>query len=103
MKNYQPYIIAGMTILIVVLCWFIYSMNSSIDIYKEKIELSSLKNDKTIVIQELNSELNDLSKLSTNSVVKSKTILKSIQNEEPKISDTTGSYMLEYIRNYRTK
>ena len=103
MKNYQPYIIAGMTILIVVLCWFIYSMNSSIDIYKEQIELSRLKNEKTVVIQELNSELNDLSKLSTNSVVKSKTILKSIQHEQPKISDTTGIYMLEYIRNYRPK
>jgi hypothetical protein len=103
MKNIQPYIIAGMTILIVVLYWYVYSINSDIDIYKKQIELSKLKTDKKMVIHEIDSELNDLSKLSTTTVVKSKSILKKITHEIPKISDTTGVYMLEYVRNYRPK
>lgn len=101
MKNTQPYIIAGMTIIIVVLCWFLYSANSSVDIYKKQIEISKLNEEKIIVIEAIDSELNDLSKLSKETVIKSNSIIKKITHEQPKISDTTGIYMLEYIRNYR--
>ena len=101
MNKTQSYIIAGMTILIVVLCWFLYSANSSVNIYKQQIELQKLNQDKIIVLETIDSELNDLSKLSKETVIKSNSIIKKITHEEPKISDTTGIYMLEYIRNYR--
>jgi len=101
MKNIQPYIIAGMTIIIVVLCWFLYSANSSVDIYKKQIELSKLNEEKIIVIEAIGSELNDLSKLSSDNVKKSDSIIKKIKHETPKINDTTDSYMLQYIRHYR--
>lgn len=101
MKINQSYIIAGMTILIVVLCWFLYSTNSSVDVYKNQTELQKLNQDKTIIIKKIDSELNDLSKLSKETVIKSNLIIKKITHEQPKISDTTGAYMLEYIRGYR--
>lgn len=103
MKNIQSYIIAGMTILIVVLFWFLYSANSKVDIYKQQIELQKLNQDKIIVLERIDSELNDLSKLSKESVIKSNSIIKKITHEQPKINDTTGVYMLEYIRNYSPK
>jgi len=101
MNKTQSYIIAGMTILIVVLFWYIYSMNSSIDIYKQEIELSRLNEAKSMTRDNVNSELNDLSKQSTESVKKAKSIIKKITYETPKINDTTGVYMLEYVRNFR--
>jgi len=101
MNKTQSYIIAGMTILIVVLFWYIYSMNSSIDIYKQEIELSRLNEAKSMTQDNVNSELNDLSKQSTESVQKAKLIIKKITYETPKINDTTGVYMLEYVRNFR--
>jgi len=103
MNKTQSYIISGMTILIVVLCYFLYSMNSSIDIYKQEIELSRLNEAKSMTQDKVNSELNDLSKQSTESVKKAKSIIKKITYETPKINDTTGIYMLEYVRNYRPK
>jgi len=101
MNKTQSYIIAGMTILIVVLCWFLYSANSSIDVYRQEIELSRLNEAKSMTQDNVNSELNDLSKQSTESVKKAKLIIKKITYETPKISDTTGVYMLEYVRNFR--
>tara|TARA_R110000782_G_scaffold38057_1_gene89668 strand:+ start:224 stop:535 length:312 start_codon:yes stop_codon:yes gene_type:complete len=101
MKNIQSYIIAGMTILIVVLFWFLNSANSKVDQYKEQIELSKLKEGKTVIFNSLNSQLNDLSKLSSETVIKSNKIIKKITHETTKISDTTDVYMLEYVRNYR--
>jgi len=101
MNKTQSYIIAGMTILIVVLCYFLYSMNSSIDVYKQEIELSRLNEAKSMTQDNVNSELNDLSKQSTESVKKAKSIIKKNTYETPKISDTTGVYMLEYVRNFR--
>jgi len=101
MNKTQSYIIAGMSILIVVLCYFLYSMNSSIDIYKQEIKLSRLNEAKSMTQDNVNSELNDLSKQSTESVKKAKSIIKKITHETPKINDTTGIYMLEYVRNYR--
>lgn len=103
MKNIQSYIIAGMTILIVVLFWFLYSANSSVDIYKQQAELEKLNNEKIIVLEKIDSKLNDLSKLSTETVKKSKKIIKKITHETPKISDTTNMYMLEYISSFRPK
>jgi len=101
MNKTQSYIIAGMTILIVVLFWYIYSINSSIDIYKQEIELSRLNEAKSMTQDNVNSELNDLSKQSTELVKKSKSIIKKITYETPRINDTTGVYMLEYVRNFR--
>lgn len=101
MKNIQPCIIAGMTILIVVLSWYIYSMNSSIELYKQEIELSKLNEHKSNVQEDINSEMNHLSEKSTESVRRAKLIIKKIKHETPKINDTTGVYMLEYVRNYR--
>lgn len=101
MKNIQSYIIAGMTILIVVLCWFLYSANLSVEIYKEQIELSKLKTDKKIVQKQTDSVITELSVKSTKTVEKSNLLIKKLNNEILKIRDTTDLYMLEYIRNYR--
>ena len=101
MKNIQSYIIAGMTILIVVLCCFLYSANSSVEIYKEQIELSKLKTDKKTVQIQTDSVITELSGKSTKTVEKSNLLIKKLNNEILKIRDTTDLYMLEYVRNYR--
>jgi len=100
-KNTQPYIIAGMTIIIVVLAFYVYSMNSDVEIYKKQIELSKLENDKKQVQKQASTVISELSKKSTQTVKKGNLIIKKVTYETPKISDTTGIYMLEYIRNYR--
>lgn len=100
MKNIQSYIIAGMTILIVVLCWFLYSANLSVEIYKEQIELSKLKTDKKIVQKQTDSVITELSIKSTKTVEKSNLLIKKLNNEILKIRDTTDLYMLEYVKNY---
>lgn len=101
MKNIQSYIIVGMTILIVVLCCFLYSANSTVDIYKEQIELSKLKNDKKTIQKQTDSVITELSGKSTKTVEKSNLLIKKLNNEILKIRDTTDLYMLEYVRNYR--
>lgn len=103
MKNIQTYIIAGMTIIIVVLCWFLYSTNSSVEIQKEQIELSKLKTDKKAVQKQTDSVITELSKKSTKTVDKSNLLIKKITHNEPKIQDTTDAYMYEYISNFRPK
>lgn len=101
MKNIQPYIIAGMTILIVVLFWRLYSMNSTVEEYKEAIELSKLKTAKKSVQKQTYTVITDLIEKSESGVKKSNSIIKKITYEIPKIADTTDYYMLEYIKNYR--
>jgi len=101
MKKIQSYIIAGMTILIVVLCCFLYSANSDVEIYKEQIKLSKLKTDKKTVQKQTDSVITELSSKSTKTVEKSNLLIKKLNNEILKIRDTTDMYMLEYIRNYR--
>jgi len=100
-KNIQPYIILCLAIIIVGLSWYVYSMNSDIDIYKKQIELSKLKTDKKSNSDTLKNTIKNLSKNSTKAVEKSKKLLKKITYEKPIIIDTTSVYMLEYIRNYR--
>lgn len=100
MKNIQSYIIAGMTITIVVLCWFLYSVNSTVYIYKKEIELQKLNKYKEISIKKIDSEIKDLSKLSTETVEKANSIIKNIKHETPIVKDTTDTYMYEYIVNY---
>jgi len=101
MKNIQPYIIAGIAIIIVVLFWFLYSATSSVEVYKKQIELSKLENDKKQVQKQTLTVISELSKKSTQTVKNGNLIIKKITYETPKISDTTGIYMLEYVRNYR--
>lgn len=101
MKKIQPYIIAGMTIIIVVLCYFLYSANSSVDIYKKQIELEKLENSKKTVQEKTSTVISELSEKSTKSVKTGNSLIKKLKHEAPKINDTTGIYMLEYIRNYR--
>jgi len=103
MKNIQPYIIAGMTILIVVLSFCINSMNSDIKIYKQEIELSKLKTDKKSVQKQTDSVISDISVKSTNTVKKSKSLIQKITHETPKIKDTTDIYMYQYISSFRPK
>jgi predicted Holliday junction resolvase-like endonuclease len=103
MKKIQSYIIAGMTILIVVLAFYVYSMNSSVEQYKQEIELLKLKDEKTTVQQQTTTIIDDLSIKSRETVKKSDSIIKTITYEIPKISDTTDIYMLEYIRDFRPK
>jgi len=103
MKNIQPYIIAGMTILIVVLAFYVYSMNSSVEQYKQEIELLRLKDEKTTIQQQTKTVIDDLSIKSNETVKKSDSIIKTIKHEIPKISDTTDNYMVQYIRDFRPK
>ena len=103
MKNIQTYIIAGMTILIVVLAFYVYSMNSSVEQYKQEIELLRLKTEKTTVSEQTTTVIDDLFIKSRETVKKSDSIIKKIKHEIPKISDTTDNYMVEYIRDYRPK
>jgi len=100
-KNIQPYIIAGMTITIVVLCFFLYSANSSVEVYKKQIELSKLENSKKTVQKQSEAVISEISEKSTKTVKNGNLLIKKLKYETPKISDTTGVYMLEYIRNYR--
>jgi len=101
MKNIQPFIIAGMTIIIVVLFLFLYSSNTDVKIYKEQLELSKLKNSKESVKKQTESVILEIQDKSTKSVEKSNLLIKKITHEKIKISDTTGVYMLDFIRNYR--
>jgi predicted Holliday junction resolvase-like endonuclease len=103
MKNIQSYIIAGMTIIIVVLAFYVYSMNSSVEQYKQEIELLRLKDEKTTVQQQTTTVIDDMSITSRETVKKSDSIIKNIKHEIPKISDTTDNYMVEYIRDFRPK
>ena len=103
MKNIQSYIISGMTILIVVLSFYVYSMNSSVEQYKQEIELLRLKDEKTTVQHRTTTAIDDLSIKSRETVKKSDSIIKTIKHEIPKISDTTDNYMVEYIRDFRPK
>jgi len=100
-KNIQPYIILCLTIIIVGLSWYVYSMNLDIDIYKKQIELSKLKTAKKSNSDTLAKTIENLSNNSTKAVEKSKKLLKKITYEKPVIIDTSGVYMLEYVRNYR--
>jgi hypothetical protein len=103
MKNIQPLIIAGLTIIIVGLAFYVYSMNSSIDLYKQEIEILRLKDEKVLVHENINNEIDDLLNGSEISVRKSDSIIKNIKHEIPKISDTNHVIMVEYIRNFRPK
>jgi hypothetical protein len=103
MKNIQSYIIAGMTILIVVLAFYVYSMNSSVEQYKQELEILKLKDEKTEVKRKTEFIITDISEISSRSVKKSDSIIKIIKHEIPKISDTTDNYMVQYIRNFRPK
>ena len=78
-------------------------MNSSVDIYKQEIELSRLNDAKLTTQNDINSELNDLSRKSTESVSRSKSIIKKTKHETPKIMDTTDYHMLQYINDFRPK
>jgi predicted Holliday junction resolvase-like endonuclease len=103
MKKIQPYIIAGMTILIVVLAFYVYSINSSVKKYKQEIELFRLKSEKTTTQEQITTVIDNLSIKSRETVKKSDSIIKKIKHEIPKISDTTDNYMLQYIRDFRPK
>lgn len=103
MKNIQLYIIAGMTILIVVLAFYVYSMNSSVEQYKQEIELLRLKTESKSVKQQTKTVIDNLSIISRKTVKKSDSIIKTIKHETPKISDTTDNYMVKYIRDFRPK
>ena len=103
MKNIQKYIIAGMTILILVLAFYVYSMNSSIEQYKQEIEILRLKDEKAEVERKTEFIITDISEISSISVKKSDSIIKIIKHEIPKIIDTTDNYMVQYIRNFRPK
>ena len=103
MKNKQPYIIAGMAILIVVLCFFLYNSGTNAKIYEEKIQLKELINQKKSIEKQTDSTFIELSKNSSKSVEESKLIINKIKHEIPKIKDTTDIYMYQYIINYRPK
>ena len=103
MKNIQQYIIAGMTILIVVLAFYVYSMNSSVEQYKQEIELLRLKGEKITVQERTITVIEDLSTTSRGTVKKSDSIIKKIKHEKPIIVDTTDNYMYQYISTYRPK
>ena len=103
MKNIQTYIIAGMIILIIVLAFYVYSMNSSVEQYKKEIELSRLKKEEKSNQNSIENEITTISDKSSETVKKSDSIIKTIKHEIPKISDTTDNYMVEYIREFRPK
>jgi len=103
MKNIQTLIIAGLTIIIVGLAFYVYSMNSSVEQYKQEIEILRLKDKKTTVQKQTATIIDDLSIKSRETVKKSDSIIKTIKHEIPKISDTTDSYMVQYIRDFRPK
>ena len=103
MKNKQSYIIAGMTILIVVLCFFLYNSGTNAKIYEEKIQLKELINQKKSIEKQTDSVSINLLKNSEKSVIQSKLIINKIKHETPKVKDTTDIYMYQYIINYRPK
>lgn len=100
MKINQNYIIAGMAIIIAVLCFFLHDLNSSVKIYKEEIKLEQTKKSKQETQDKINQEIKNISDKSTKTVSKSDSIIKKITHEKVKINDTTDLYMLEYIQNY---
>ena len=103
MKNIQQLIIVGLTVIIVGLAFYVYSMNSSIDLYKQEIEILRLNDEKVLVQENINNEIDDLLNGSEISVRKSDSIIKKIKHEIPKISDTSHYNMVEYVRHFRPK
>jgi len=89
--------------LIVVLAFYVYSMNSSVEQYKQEIELLRLKEEKKVKIIDTGIIIEAISIKSRNTVKKSDSIIKKITHETPKISDTTDNYMVQYIRDFRPK
>ena len=100
-NNFQNYIIAGMTIIIVVLAFYVYDLSNKINENNQSSKLTDLKKSKIEVKKETDEVINSISSKSSETVKKSNLIIKKINHEVPKIIDTTDARMLEFIRGYR--
>lgn len=100
-NNFQNYIIAGMTIIIVVLAFYVYNLSNKINENDQSGKLTNLKKSKIEAKKETDEVINSISSKSSETVKKSNLIIKKINHETPKIIDTTDARMLEFIRWYR--